>query len=202
MLRSKADRILDVMIRENGLATPDAPLSAEQEAKRRDRRTDLTIAALGVTLGLICALFPWYIFFNPDEFGVRAVRFGGGGAGTEPIILGAETDRIGAPAESLDFPSLELDLSSTGTAVNETAGNDTGTAAVSGLVEQPFPAPAVAFKVVQIANGRAMLEDDTGLFIVQPGSLLPDGARVETIGERDGRPVLVTDAGAVLGIEG
>ena len=41
MLRRKADRILEAMIRENGLAAPDAPLSAEQETKRRDRRTDL-----------------------------------------------------------------------------------------------------------------------------------------------------------------
>ena len=46
-----------------------------------------------------------------------------------------------------------------------------------------------------IANGRAMIEDDTGLFIVQRGSILPDTSRVAAIEERDGRPVLVTDAG-------
>ena len=46
-----------------------------------------------------------------------------------------------------------------------------------------------------------MLEDDTGLFIVQPGSILPDNSRVATIEERDGRPVLVTDGGIVLGVE-
>jgi hypothetical protein len=198
MLRSRADRILDALIRENRLAG-QAGLSAEQETKRRDRRSDLTLAALGVTLGLICALFPWYIFFNPDEFGVRAMKFGGSGAGTEPIILGARTDRIGAPAESQDVPLLELDLRSTGSAVKEPE-SDTGAAVVPGPAEQPFPPPAIAFRVVEIANGRAMIEDDTGLFVVQPGSILPDGARVRTIEERDGRPVVVTDAGSVLGI--
>ena len=55
------------------------PFTAQPTAAKRDRRSDLTVAALGITLGLICALFPWYIFFNPDEFGVRAMKFGGNG---------------------------------------------------------------------------------------------------------------------------
>ncbi|MBX3582173.1 MAG: hypothetical protein KF810_09775 [Rhizobiaceae bacterium] len=223
MFRNKADRLLDEMIRENlstdaevgeGLeperswrgsfarsesAEPDLSLTPEQEAKRRDRRSDLTIAALGVTLGLICALFPWYIFFNPDEFGVRAMRFGGGGNGTAPIVLGATTDRIGAPAESTEVPFLDLDLRSTGSAVKDP--DDHGSdEPLPGVDDQPFPPPVIAFKVIQIANGRAMLEDDTGLFVVQPGSVLPDGAQVKTIEERDGHPVLVTVAGSILEI--
>jgi hypothetical protein len=69
------------------------------------------------------------------------------------------------------------------------------------LTEQPFPAPVISFRLVQIANGRAMLEDDTGLFVVQPGSILPDNSRVVTIEEHNGRPVLVTDADVVLELE-
>ena len=104
MWRRKPDRLLEEMIRDNDFAGQEADdlslfdpeqkaarATAEQTAKRRDRRSDLTLAALGVTLGLICALFPWYIFFNPEEFGVRAMKFGGGGDGTEPIVLGAQS---------------------------------------------------------------------------------------------------------------
>lgn len=205
--RRKADRLLDQLVRENRLADEDdaadpppqrAGLSAEQSAKRRDRRTDLTIAALGVTLGLICALFPWYIFFNPDEFGIRAMKFGGSGGGSEPIVLGAQPERIGAPVAIQEPLSIELDLRSTGTAIQEPESE--GDEEKTGLSEQPFPPSAISFRVVQIANGRAMLEDDTGLFVVQPGSMLPDSTRVKTIEERDGRPVLVTDAGAILEI--
>ncbi|MEO5759918.1 MAG: hypothetical protein ABIQ51_24040, partial [Mesorhizobium sp.] len=47
--------------------------------KKSDRRSDFVVAALGLTLGLICALFPWYIFFNQDQFGVQAIKFGGTG---------------------------------------------------------------------------------------------------------------------------
>lgn len=212
--RRKADRLLEEMIRENKLADQEAagiakprrfwlfrkrkptPFTAEPTAKSRDRRSDLTVAALGVTLGLICALFPWYIFFNPDEFGVRAMKFGGSGMGTEPIVLGAQPQRVGAPVASQDIPPMKLDLLSTGTAAKEHEEEE-GT---PGLTEQPFPAPVISFKVVQIANGRAMLEDDTGLFVVQPGSVLPDSSRVETIEERDGRPVLVTDGGIVIAV--
>ncbi len=213
MLGNKADRLLDETVRDGrtdpaeptprrrypwlaGLMPAATPVSTEQVARRRDRRSDLTVAALGVTLGLICALFPWYIFFNPDEFGVRAVRFGGGGAGTAPIVLGAQPGRIGAPAETVDAPLPELDLRATGSATRNPAQEDG--IALPGIADQPFPPPPIAFKVVQIANGRAMLEDDTGLFVVQAGSVLPDGVRVKTIEERDGHPVVVTETGALL----
>ena len=98
--RRKADRLLEDMIRENELlgarhggrlgraasrcstaSVKPVPFTAQPTARSRDRRSDLTVAALGVTLGLICALFPWYIFFNPEEFGVRAMKFGGSGGG-------------------------------------------------------------------------------------------------------------------------
>ncbi len=85
---------------------------------------------------------------------------------------------------------MEIDLRTTGTAAKEPEEeNAEGT---PDLAEQPFPAPVASFRLVHIANGRAMLEDDTGLFIVEPGSMLPDSTRVKTIEQRDGRPVLVT----------
>ena len=218
MFRRKPDRLLEGMVRENRLAEQEADgmsqpprarlfalgqkaarVTAEQTAKRRDRRGDLTLAALGVTLGLICALFPWYIFFNPEEFGVRAMKFGGSGGGTEPIVLGAQPERVGAPVAAQEVPSMKLDLLATGTAAKE--DEEENMQGTPGLSEQPFPAPAVSFKLVHVANGRAMLEDDTGLFVVQPGSILPDNSRVTTIEERDGRPVLVTDAGVALEVE-
>ncbi len=217
--RRKADRLLEDMIRENELAGVDAaaaprprrfsplnrkrkstPFTAQPTARSRDRRSDLTVAALGVTLGLICALFPWYIFFNPDEFGVRAMKFGGSGGGTEPIVLGAQPDRVGAPVAVQEISPMKLDLLATGTATEEKPeeADEEGT---PGLTEQPFPAPVTSFRVVQIANGRAMIEDDTGLFVVQPGSMLPDNSLVATIEERDGRAVLVTDGGVALEAE-
>src|SRR5688572_24416580 len=142
MWRRKPDRLLEDMVRDNKLAEQEStaprprrfsllggrrkpvPFTAEPTAKSRDRRSDITVAALGVTLGLICALFPWYIFFNPEEFGVRAMKFGGSGGGTEPIVLGAQQERIGAPVASQEIPPMKLDLLATGTATKEHEDTD------------------------------------------------------------------------------
>lgn len=171
------------------------PFTSEPPPSRRERRSDLTVAALGVTLGLICALFPWYIFFNQDDFGIRAMKFDGAGGETGPILLGSQPQRVGAPIEAAEIPPMQLDLLPTGTATVDPDEEERGT---PGLTAQPFPPMPVDFRLVHVANGRALIEDDTGLFVVQRGSLLPDSSRVEKIEERDGRGTLVTDAGLVL----
>jgi hypothetical protein len=65
---------------------------------------------------------------------------------------------------------------------------------------QPFPGDALAFKLVHIANGRAMIEDDAGLWVVKNGSKLPDSSRVTSIEQRSGKWVLVTSTNKVYGI--
>ena len=74
------------------------PVKVPFTARKRDHRGDLTVAALGLTLGLICALFPWYIFYNPQQFGVRAMKFSRDGevGQTGPITLGSQPERVGA----------------------------------------------------------------------------------------------------------
>ena len=168
-------------------------------ARKPDRRGDLTVAALGVTLGLICALFPWYIFYNPEKFGVRAMKFSGSGNGeqTAPITLEAQPERIGAPSTS-EIPPMKLDLFATGTARNE--GGKSPEIAAAELANQPFPAEIPSFQLLHIENGRAMIADDAGIFIVQPGSVLPDRSRVEAIEERGGALVLITSDERVIGV--
>ncbi len=82
--------------------------------KKADRRGDFVIAALGITLGLICALFPWYIFYNQDQFGVQAIKFGGSGSNAGRAGGGAAIGG-GAPLTASDIPSAQLDLLATGT---------------------------------------------------------------------------------------
>ncbi|MDG4881703.1 hypothetical protein [Mesorhizobium sp. WSM4884] len=156
--------------------------------RKADRRSDFVVAALGITLGLICALFPWYIFFNQEQFGVQAIKFGGSGSnsGREGGGIAAEPS---APLTAKDVPNADIDLLATGTVQDEPAP-------VPG--DQPFPAAAAGFKMVHVANGRAMIEDDTGLWIVQRGSVLPDSSRVASIEQRGGKWVIVTDADKVI----
>lgn len=160
--------------------------------KKADRRSDFVVAALGVTLGLICALFPWYIFFNQEQFGVQTIKFGGSGSNAGRNSGGTQLVNI----SSADAPKTvpDLDLFATGTLPDDPEDPNKA----PGLDQQPFPAAASEFKMVHVANGRAMIEDDTGLWIVQRGSVLPDSSRVASIEQRGGKWVIVTSADKVI----
>jgi len=165
--------------------------------KRRRIGDDLLLGLFGVALGLGCALFPWYVFFNQEKFGIRAVKFdstspsSGGATSSTPQIA-----RTADPAETTNLPTGGLDQLATGTTPRaaETKGE------APSLLKQPFPTQDVPFRLVHIANGRAMIEDASGLWIVQRGSVLPDMSRVTAIEQRDGQWVLVTNSDRVIGL--
>lgn len=164
--------------------------------KKSDHRSDFIIAGLGVALGLVCALFPWYIFFNQDQFGVQAIRFGGRGDNAGRATVEAKPGATGTPVAAQETPDAALDLLSTGTLQLAPETPDTAPS----LDQQPFPTEAAKFRLVHIVNGRAMMEDDAGLWIVQQGSILPDSSSVKSIEQRKGRWVLITSTDRVLEI--
>jgi len=159
--------------------------------------SELATAALGITLGLVCALFPWYVFYNPDQFGIRAMKFTGQNKlATGPSGLSTLPDKVGLPM-SADV-QLPLDPFSTGSLPFPMRDKEATAAA---LVDQPFPAETAPFRVIHATLGRAMIEDDGGLYVVQPGSVLPDNSRVEAIEQRDGGWIVMTSNDAVLTVE-
>ena len=117
---------------------------------------------------------------------------GGSGTNTGRVAGSSEQENPGAPATAKSVP--DLDLLATGTLPDEPEDPDKA----PGLDEQPFPATASEFKMVHVANGRAMIEDDTGLWMVQRGSVLPDSSHVASIERRGGNWVIVTDADKVI----
>ena len=157
---------------------------------------DTIIGGVGVALGLVCALFPWYIFMNPEKFELKGYRFSGNpqaahsaSANSRPVRIDAQAD---LPEASLDA----LDMFPTGTVpapeAKPSAPDDK---------DQPFPGDTPKkpdFNLVEVANGRAMIEDADGLWVVQVGSPLPNDSRVAAIEKRDGKWVLVTSARDVV----
>lgn len=167
--------------------------SKPAEPRKRGRRDDFIIAGLGVALGLGCAVFPWYIFMNPEKFGVRAMEFEGNSNYEAPIELGSSGERIGAPMSPNQIPPMKLDLFATGTVTSDEPGETPHQ-----IVDQPFPGEPAVYRMVYAATGRAMIADDTGLWVVQRGSVLPDNSKVASIEQRKGRWVLVTSDEKVL----
>lgn len=159
-------------------------------------RGDVAIAAAGLALGVTCALFPWYIFFNQEKFGPPSVTFSGSeveavddAGGASPVL-----PRGNAEVRIIGIPNLDLDFSPTGTVPRPfSPPSDT-------VPEQPFPdGDGTPFRVLHITAGRAMIEDDTGIWVVQPGATLPDRSKIDRIERRaDGSWVVVTGGGKVL----
>lgn len=172
-----------------------SPASAATGARRKRRmdRGDVTLAVSGVVLAATCALFPWYIFFNQEKFGVREFVFSGQGTARSAPGFGYQPQHAARPFASAEVPKLELDLFPTATVP---AGQEPVRAVPAS--EQPFPADRVPFRLVHVANGRAMIEDRDGLWVVQRGSRLPDASHVAAIEQRHGRWVLVTTRDAVV----
>lgn len=170
---------------------PKAPFPRPD--RKADRRGDFVLAALGVTLGLICALFPWYIFFNEVHFATHGLRLGGNGERAGRIMASHRSTGADASPDAQDL-FAGLDMFPTGTLPDRPEDPDQA----PGLDKQPFPAAPVSFHLVHVANGRAMIEDDSGLWIVQRGSRLPDDSEVASIERRGGEWVLVTSTDEVI----
>lgn len=179
------------------------PAAAAKPASRRSRfgfsrsysRGDLVLFASGIVLSGFCAFFPWYVFFNQDQFGVRAVKLENIPSSGPAPRSAIAADRVASYKETQDNRETDLDTFTTGTTL-PTDGEDDERRAV----EQPFPAIVPEYELVHVANGRAMIQDDQGLYVVQRGSLLPDNSRVAKIEKRNGNWVLVTTADRVLEI--
>lgn len=185
--RSRLERLLSI-------ARDPRPLPKKKDYVPKPKRTggrtgDFIVAAFGIALGLLCAAFPWYIFMNPEQFGVRAVQFESTKLGDQPIYLGDLSERVGAPSTSTETLAAELDHFPTGT--TRRAG-DSGDEESVPLEKQPFPGEGGAFSLVFASHGRAMISDDTGMWVVQLGSMLPDSSRVARIEQRGSKWVLVT----------
>lgn len=152
---------------------------------------DWIVVLAGIGLAMLCALFPWYIFFNQEEFGIRPLQFAGrlgngSGTGAAPTTL-PELTGMRLPSQSVEEPPL--DAIATGALAD---------APESAPAQQPFPGERIDFRLVHAANGRAMIEDADGYWIVQRGSVLPDGSRVAAIERREGAWALVTSHGTTV----
>lgn len=173
------------------------PLKLRRSDAARPKRgftSDVLIVGMGVGLGLVCALFPWYIFLHQDKFGIPSIRFSGHPTGTPG--LGEGPLRIGAIWKLPDRKDAELDAFPTGTVKRDSPKP-------AADADQPFPGDKAArFNLVQVANGQAMIEDADGFFIVRVGSPLPDDSSVRSIEKRDGRWILVTSTDKVVHLAG
>lgn len=182
-------------------------MTKTKHAEKRPRRRKSTNPSqaldrwlMGGILGVAAAAaaFPWYVFFNQEKFSVNIAGWEslrnlpqGHGGGVAPVFPHEEQQNA---ARDQDFPSLE-----TTDPVTTATVSALGTEAKEGALfreEQPIPGTGT-FRLLHVANGRALIEDKSGIFLVQVGSVLPDNTRLATLRQRDGKWEIITSAGTV-----
>ncbi|MDO1581006.1 flagellar protein [Rhizobium oryzicola] len=168
---------------------------------RRDRSDQLLIGC-GIVLASASALFPWYVFFNQDKFGLRVTPMDhtrdlpDGPARNVFSVSPLALINKNASDETKELP--ETDRLTTATVPS--AGKDE-TDKSDPRQNQPLPGKNT-FRLMHVANGRALIEDASGMYMVKIGSILPDNSRLATIEQRQGKWVIVTSNGEVYGDQG
>ncbi|HEV7246051.1 MAG TPA: flagellar protein [Shinella sp.] len=167
--------------------------------KGRYSTGDKMLVGTGVLLAAMAAFFPWYVFLNPDQFSVPALWEGN--TRDLPKTKPKEVMSVSPAAmvDNDDDPNLEsLDPVSTATTAGGGEKDKTtlGMPVETGL-DQPLPVSS-GFRLMHVANGRALIEDASGMYIVRVGSILPDNSRLATLEQRDGAWVIVTSNGDIV----
>lgn len=142
---------------------------------------DMALQGFGLALAVGSFVFPWYIFFNQDDFGAKIIAF----SGHEQQIPAPVPDPTVYNLSPLAFEQLTTAIDPMTTASIAPALSD---AQKQEAADQPFPGDGQArpYRLVDIANGRALLRDNAGFFLVARGSRLPDDKRVVNF-EYDGK---------------
>ncbi|TWD55434.1 flagellar protein [Allorhizobium terrae] len=181
-------------LRDSDADEPVAP--PEKPAGRSSVLVDRLLATTGVCLAFGSAIFPWYVFLNPDKFGFGSESLNNG---RDLSLVEARNVFSVSPlaliSKEKKEPKLPDNLDQIKTATVSNVGQ-TAKEAMPAKVEQPFPG-AEAFRLLHVANGRALIEDASGMFMVKVGSILPDNSKVAVLEKRDGQWVIVTSDGAI-----
>jgi hypothetical protein len=164
------------------------------------RRTgDRVLAVTGFMLATAAAFFPWYVFFNQESFGIAPMGYtetrdlpemgGRSFVNVSPLAIPDQKDGTAEP--SAFDPIITATVSNQG---DEPKGLSPATAVDP---NKSFPGKP-RYKLLHVANGRALIEDKSGMYIVRIGSVLPDNSRLATLEKRDGQWVIITSNGEVI----
>lgn len=169
------------------------------QQRRREAKMPLIdkfLAAIGLTMAAFATFFPWYAFVHQGEFSMP--RLWQGTTRDLPERPGRDVLSV-SPQAMKDMDSdtaAAVDRLTTATVPGLGDAADRGQAEAEAGMDQPFPGPS-GFTLRHVVNGRALIEDASGMYIVRVGSILPDNSRLATFQERGGRWVMITSKGEI-----
>lgn len=166
-------------------------------------RVDMALSATGVALAVFAAFFPWYVFFNHDQFApkygdmVQNMRRDLPVFAPKPVFSVSPSASINInerpPGLAMQVPP-GLDDITTATVPGEEADRKKGRGDAGGF-DQPLPSAAGNFRLLHVAGGRALVEDTGGIHMIGVGEVLPDNSKLISIEQQGGKWVLTTSTG-------
>ncbi|MBB3964618.1 MULTISPECIES: flagellar protein [Rhizobium] len=162
---------------------------------RRSTFNDRALTIIGLLLAGASAIFPWYVFFNESKFGIDVAA----GDRTRDLpdwparnVFSVSPLAMANKNPPETKPDIPVDPLTTATVSSIGKEDDRG----APLEDQPLPGKS-PFRLLYVANGRALIEATSGMYVVRIGSILPDESRLAALEQRDGKWVIVTSKGEV-----
>ncbi|MCM2291404.1 flagellar protein [Allorhizobium sp. BGMRC 0089] len=174
---------------------PPVPPPPSNPPREKRGLADRLLMMAGVSLALAAAAFPWYVFLNPQKFSFRndAVQQ----ARDMPAKEAKSVFSIAPMAVVNSNPTpqkLPKDIDRMQTATLP-QGPDAPDGKGGEALAQPFPGSV--FRLLHVANGQALIEDSSGMYMVKVGSVLPDNSRLARLEQKNGKWVIITSTGAI-----
>lgn len=166
---------------------------AKKKAKRERVSFDFLFAVVGVCLAGSAAFLPWYVFLNQKEFSVQKMAYG------KDRILPEWEGRTVVNISPSALPKRNPEASDDPLTPDSitTASIPTNGDSVDGNGSQTFPG-GPKFRLLHVVNDRALIEDQSGTYMVKVGSVLPDNSTLSALEERGNSWALVTSNGDIV----
>ena len=171
---------------------------ASGRSVRRRMSGDRVFVVTGFVLATAAAFFPWYVFFNQESFGIAPIGYadtrdlpetpGRAVVNVSPLAIPDEKDGSAPPSAFDPIVTATVPGAGAGAAAAPVTPADPN---------QSFPGKP-GYRLLHVANGRALIEDNSGMYIVRIGSVLPDNSRLATLEQRNGSWVIITSNGEVI----
>lgn len=171
--------------------------AAADDQTREATRLDRWLTGGLMVVAAAAAGLPWYVFLNPEKFGITGKGWEAlmnvpqrGGGGVDAVIPHVDDALAADGRKQQTVPPIDNLTTATVPANGEGAHN------AEEANVQPLPGGS-RFKLLHVSNGRALIEDKSGMFLVKIGSVLPDESRLLSLTNVDGKWQIVTSLGEV-----
>lgn len=172
----------------------DEAVTKEDKVKKQKMSFDLMLTIFGICLAGSAAFLPWYVFLNQDEFSVKRMAY------SDDRVLPDWEGRtvVNVSPQAIKKRNPEIDTQLPPDEITTASIQSPGDSLTGSAAKQEFPGGKLNYRLLHVVNERALIEDDSGMYMVKVGSVLPDNSTLAELEQREGKWAIVTSNGDVL----